>query len=155
MSPLFSIHCHKMSLQDYPWPLLSSEGNDTDWTLTGIQHQGCWHFIWIAMHTHTLSQSFSLFPKMTLADSNFQRVCTCAREGHSEIFLWGLLVLTVPDICSWTEERQNSELLGILNAASSPMMGLKLLFIKWQSLDLQFPGSIARSSVLMWCYHIM
>lgn len=41
------------------------------------------------------------------------------------------------------------ELLGVLNAASSSMMGLKLLFIKWQTLDLQVLGSIARSSVLV------
>lgn len=37
---------------------------------------------------------------------------------------------------------QTPELVGVLRAAVSPsMMGLKLLFIKWQSLDLQLPGS--------------
>lgn len=42
---------------------------------------------------------------------------------------------------------QTPELVGVLRAVvSSTMMGLKLLFIKWQSLDLQLPGTIAYSS---------
>lgn len=39
---------------------------------------------------------------------------------------------------------QTPELVGVLRATvSSSMMELELLFIKWQSLDLQLPGSIA------------
>ena len=43
------------------------------------------------------------------------------------------------------------ELLVVLNAAASSMMILKLLFIKWQTLDLQLPRSIACSSFLAIC----
>lgn len=62
-----------------------------------------------------------------------------------------LLVPNVPDTLR-LKAFGTPQLVGVLRAAiSSLMVGLKFLFIKWQSLDLQLPGTIAFRSFSAVC----
>ena len=110
-----------------------------------IQYQGHWH-TWTSMHAHIPSQSCSLLPKMTLQGNKFLACALVPNQATVRTWTFLCQVCLIPVLGLKTI--QTWELLGVLRAAASrSMVGLMLLLIKWQTLDLQLPRSIVWSII--------